>query len=146
MFMLRPYSSDSLRISSVSWVGPASSTSFKNSITFFCDTLSLLLGGSANFRGLLFFGVDDGGAAAEPTTDGENIPRFFFFAIFLFPSFKVKSSESSLESRPEYLVNSSKFSLVVSTFVRSLLSPGSQKRVLNFQFPLFCPGIDTVDA
>ena len=28
------------------------------------------------------------------------------------------------------------FSLVVSTVVRSLLSPGSQKRVLNFQFPL----------
>ena len=90
MFMLRPYSSDSLRISS-GCLGsvPASSTSFKNSITFFCDTLSLLLGGSANFRGLLFFGVDDGGAAAEPR-GGENIPPLFCCAIFLFPDFKVR--------------------------------------------------------
>ena len=29
------------------------------------------------------------------------------------------------------------FGLVVSTFVRSLFSPASQKRVLSFQFPFF---------
>ena len=46
------------------------------------------------------------------------------------------------------------FSLVVSTVVRSLLSPGSQKRVLNFQFPLFwskvawlsCPRLQKVEG
>ena len=43
---------------------------------------------------------------------------------------------SSVEVRPV------KFRLVVSTVVRSLLSTGSQKRVLNFQFPLFCPEVE----
>ena len=36
------------------------------------------------------------------------------------------------------------FSLVVSTVVRSLLSPGSQKRVLNFQFPMRQRGPDSL--